>query len=57
MNDHELSVTGWVLIDAMKYEAIAFKIWCNKNEDAINFREEHTHTPEQLYELFKNEKG
>ena len=57
MNDQELSVTGWVLIDAMKYEAIAFKIWCNKNEDAINFREEHTHTPEQLYELFKNEKG
>lgn len=55
MNDREISTIEWAQKDAMKTEAIAFKIWCDKYEASIaNFHEEFF-TAEQLYEMFKKE--
>lgn len=55
MQEHELNIVEWAMKDSMRLEAIAFKKWCDENEDEINSRRRQTHSTEQLYELFKKE--
>ena len=43
-------------IKSMPDDAVEFSEWREKNEYAIDQREQHSHTHEELYKIFKEEK-